>query len=277
MNTTRVLPLALIIGSAISTTDGVTAQVDCAAIMSTMKAITPATDDGYRQRGGGANDDIRCEGVFDIATSGRLPELAIVSFTIDKISFAQRKSLILRASVVPWAVTQSDGVMLRVAPLSEGKNYQLDAVFPKSGALVWPAGSLLEAYGLSSNMLGAYAVRHDKTGPVFMPVALLEDPLGSAKKDAVPQQSKETLMLAVRYPYTLATLGWRIGTVSSSGDCVSSNPFTQIDGPLQGRVSIPIILPGAFGNCLEFRLHRPGTKATAERVVVRVALPMSAK
>lgn len=277
MNITRMLLLALIIGSAIATTDGVTAQVDCAAILSTMKATAPATDDGYHQRGGGANDDIRCEGVFDIATSGRFPELAIVSFTIGKVSFAQRKSLILLASVAPWAVAQSDGVMLRVAPLSEGKNYQLDAVVPKSGALVWPAGSLLEAYGLSSNMLGAYAVRHDKTGPVFMPVALVGDPLGSAKKDAVPQQSKEALMLAVRYPYTLATLGWRVGAMSSSGDCMSSNSFTQIDGPLQGRVSIPISLPEAVGNCLEFRLRRPGARATAERVVVRVALPTSAK
>lgn len=248
------------------------AQLRCEEYLHEIKANAIRGENGYKQRGGGGEDDRRCEGLFDIATAGRTPELAVVSLTLGSISFDLKRSLKLAIAVPPWARRPADEIALRVLPLAEGKNYQLDAVVPTSGVFVWPAGTLLEPYGLRAPLLGAYAVKHAQGHPIFIPVSVREGGAQAPWAEPVPQKT-QPLSLLVRYPYTLARLGWRSGTLDGAGECVTDQPFKNLAGPLQGRAPILIDLSNATGNCLAFRIKRSGEGATSELVVIRLMLP----
>jgi hypothetical protein len=234
----------------------------CDAYLKEIGATAGAGDDAYRFRGAGS-EDFRCEGTFKIETSGGPTELTVVSFTRGPIAYALDPQLVLEVTASPETRKGAGSIAVRALPQEEGKNYQMDAVLPASGRLVWPAGEILEPHGIRAEQIGLYGAIRKGDQTTFVPLSV-----GVRGKNG-PESSQ--ILLAVRYPYTLSKLEWRAGQIDDVGECVSPDGYTR-QLHRTGRKPIAIDLSGVKGDCLELRLQR-GTQTTSERAVLRVALP----
>jgi hypothetical protein len=239
----------------------------CADYLEEIGATAGTGEDAYSLRGVNGNEELRCEGVFKVKTSGGPTQLTVVSFTRGPITYTLDTQLILEVMATPDVRSGSDPIAIRALPKAEGKNYQLDAIIPAAGRLVWPAGEVLESQGIGADQLGVYGTTRKGDQTVFIPLTI------AIRGERPRPAANPPVLLAVRHPYTLSRLGWRVGRIDGAGECVSLHDYTWKLHPT-GRKPIAIDLTGAHGDCVQFRLQR-SPKATSKPAMLRVALPPS--
>lgn len=236
----------------------------CASYLEEIGATAGTGDAAYRLRGVKGDEELRCEGIFQIETSGR--QLTVVSFTRGPITYTLDPRLTLDVMASPDVRNGSGPIAIRALPQAEGKNYQMDAIIPAAGRLVWPAGEILEPQGIQADQLGIYGTTRKDNQTVFIPLTVRIR--GELPRSAASPQ----VLLAIRYFYPLSRLGWKAGRVDGTGECVSQDRYNWLLN-LAGRKPIPIDLSTAKGDCVALRLER--TNATSEPEMLRVALPQS--
>lgn len=233
----------------------------CQDYLKDMRAVA-AKENGYGPQKIFGDETFRCEGIYSIGTSGEPVDLAVVSLTVGPIAYQLSPTLTLEVAVAP-RVRTAGPVRIRALPQREGKNYQMDAAIPATGRLTWPAGIILNSYGIAGTQLGVYGVAEQDGSEIFVPLIV--------SSPNAPAPVQPPTLLAVRYPYTLSRLGWKVGRMDGAGECVTTARFQWILNN-EGRIPIQINLTGMEGDCLAFRLQRT-SGATSTPAMLRIALP----
>jgi hypothetical protein len=163
-------------------------------------------EEGYARR-----DARRCEGFFERPHAGT--GLEIVSFTRGESSAKIDSKVIMRVEV-PGVGTLAhvtdqrrtvQNVHVKVQPLCDGVDYQMDASVPPDSCLDWPLDILALATRIQTTKdIGLLGLLGDKPDQIYVPLRLREGRVGRE------QNASDSLSVVVHSDHRMSNLRWRV-------------------------------------------------------------------